>query len=72
MKFFCFCLIFQFIYLVRGKGQLKTLDETSWSDMLQGEWMVELYVYKIRSGRSILDESIHVCVFKDHVVLKTK
>lgn len=25
------------------KGELKTLDENSWSDMLQGEWMVEFF-----------------------------
>lgn len=45
MKIFCYYLFFQCIYLVSDvecKGELRTLDETSWSDMLKGEWMVEL------------------------------
>lgn len=40
---------FHFVFLsiaffknVECKGELKILDETSWSNMLEGEWMVEL------------------------------
>ena len=28
---------------IECKGELRTLDETSWSDMLKGEWMVEFF-----------------------------
>lgn len=45
MTLFWYQIFLLFIILfngTEGKGELKTLDETSWSDMLEGEWMVEL------------------------------
>lgn len=38
-----FLLPILFLTHVQCKGELKTLDETTWPDMLLGEWMVEFY-----------------------------
>lgn len=43
MSYFrCLFLLVALFKNIECKGELKTLDETSWSDMLNGEWMVEL------------------------------
>ncbi|GFT32527.1 thioredoxin-related transmembrane protein 1 [Nephila pilipes] len=41
-----YCFLFSCVVIpqaVLSKGQLKSLNEETWSDMLTGEWMVEFY-----------------------------
>lgn len=38
-----FLIFVNFFINIQCKGELKSLDETTWGDMLKGEWMVEFF-----------------------------